>query len=418
MFKGFRFQIALLFVCLSFAVYVAFAVIGGVFFYNSLTSSIDEELKVVASQIGHAIDLNNETPTFRDWIRVVETEPARSLVSIQLYDFNGKLLERFGPPGIKQLIPSSHEFSDQNIHMRIRCSPLLHQKRIVGYLQLELPTTNREQSSREFLITLSKMAPLVLLCFGIIGYLVSGIAVRPIESLVSSLQRFVADAGHELNTPTSIVQARAQSLERKLNNQKNVQEDIDTIISSAERMGVIVSGLMLLAELDSRNTFKTLKSIDLKDAIELSLRDFNARFGIKQIVLQTSQLESAIIQADQEAIQRLICNLLENAHKYTQGPGTVTVSCTNRGTEAHLSVQDTGIGIPEESLPYIFDRFYRVDRSRSRESGGSGLGLSIVEAIVKNLGGRVKVESKLGEGSQFHIFLPLSRSSQTAAKSS
>ncbi len=409
MFKHFRWQIALWFLGLSTAVYFAFAILGGLYFYGSLSSAMDDELKVVASQIGHAIHLDGAKPSFRDWLRVVETEPARSIMSMQLFDSSGQLLEHYGPVGIPKLVTDRVEISEGALTMRIRHTKLIHKGVLVGFLQLQLPTTKRSEVTREFLMTMTVMAPLILVGFGLCGYFVSGIAARPIEGLVGTLQRFVADASHELNTPASILQARAQSLERKLSKLGLYEDDLRIIASSAERMGYIVKKLMMLAELDSQNQDSVKTKVELKELVEAVITEFSEPFDEKSIVLRLGVVDEVSFVAARESLHCILANLLENALKYTEPGGCVTVSCVVSGAEVRLTVQDTGIGIPAESLPYIFDRFYRVDKSRSRSSGGSGLGLSIVKTIVDRLHGRVLVDSRPGEGSQFQVVFPINR---------
>jgi Signal transduction histidine kinase len=281
MFTSFRWQIAFWFVGLCFVGYLGFSLLAGMYFYGSLTHSIDDELKVVASQIGHAIDLSGVKPTFRDWLRVVETEPARSLMSMQLYDPAGSMLEHYGPTGIPRLVTNSVEISEGSQTMRILHSKLLHEGTLVGYLQLQLPTQGRFEATKEFLTTMAVMAPFVLAGFGLCGFFVSGIASKPIERLVGTLQRFVADAGHELNTPASIVQARAQSLERKLSKHGLFQDDVRMIASSAERMGYIVKNLMLLAELDARHKYSARTPVELNELIPVVIAEFAERFEEK-----------------------------------------------------------------------------------------------------------------------------------------
>lgn len=407
MFKGFRWQVAAWFLGLSSILYLACSVIGGIYFYSSQSHSMDEELKVVASQIGHAIDLSGKKPTFRDWLRVVETEPARSIMSMQLYDTQGKLLEHYGPLGIPELCFGKSELSRNGQSMRMRQSPLLYKGTLVGFLQLEIPTAKRSALTRDFVITMGVMAPFILLGFGLIAYVVSGIAVRPVEKLVSTLQQFVADAGHELNTPAGIIQARAQSLERKLLKQSVFVDDLKIIVASAERMGYIIKNLMLLAEIDSRQEYEPPSCINMKELVETSLEEFSDRYQNKNITLRAGVLQSAFVQAERASLHCIVSNLLENAFKYTEAQGEVEISCILAGSELRLSVEDNGIGIAVEHLPHVFDRFYRVDKSRSRESGGTGLGLSIVKALAESLGGRVEISSTLGKGSQFQVVLPV-----------
>lgn len=409
MFKSYRWYITLWSVGLSSAIYVLLSLVGGYYFYSSLSHSMDEELKVVASQIGHAIDLEGSKPTFRDWLRVVETEPARSLMSMQLFDPSGHLLEHYGPVGVPKLFSEIDEVTERGLTLRMRQSKLLRDGKIVGFLQLQLPVDKRNSATREFLLTMAVMAPFVLLAFGLCSFIVAGMAVAPIEELVSSLRRFVADAGHELNTPTGVVQARAQSLDRKLQKQDIFSEDLQTIVSAAERMGHIVQDLMLLAELDARVEGK-LKLIDLADMTKGTLAEYGPLFAEKELSLNFEGSGPAFVTADDESINRVLRNLLDNAHKYTERGGQVSVGCHVSGSQAILTVEDTGIGIPSESVEHIFERFYRVDKSRTRASGGSGLGLSIVKAIVEKLGGNVSVTSEIGKGSKFSVALPLTKS--------
>lgn len=410
-FKNFRFQIAFWFVALSFAVYLACVVFGGFYFYNSASNSLDVQLRVVASQAGHAIELEGEKPRFRDWLRVVETQPARSLTSMQLYDRDANLLEHYGPIGIPKLVQNKEEVTEDGKTMRVLTTPLRYRNDVVGYFQLQLPTSTREENTRDFLLTMLVMAPFVLIGFGLIGFVVSGRAVKPIERVVATLQQFVADAGHELNTPASIIQARAQTLERKFEKQGIIHEDLAMIIASAERMGAIVKSLMLLAELDGRHESKKSRSIDMKSVVSTVLTSFQEKYERKNILLREGLIESSVLIADQESLHCIVSNLLDNAYKYTDSAGSVTVSCTSKDGNIRFEVADTGIGIPEESVPFIFDRFYRVDKSRNRDSGGSGLGLSIVKAVVESLGGTVSVDSQVGSGSRFRVEIPSNRTS-------
>lgn len=268
------------------------------------------------------------------------------------------------------------------------------------------------------------MFPFVLLGFGLSGYFVSGLAAKPIELLVSTLQRLVADAGHELNTPASIVQARAQSLERKLSKHGHYENDLKIIANSAERMGYIVRNLMLLAELDSignysNNLFnkaESKSSIALREQIAVATSDFSDRFDEKKIQLEIGPIEDALVNTDRQSLQCILANLLENALKYTEPGGKVTLACQLDANEARIMINDTGIGIPPEDLSKIYDRFYRVDKSRSRSSGGAGLGLSIVKAIAERDGGAVTVNSTLGQGSQFIVTLPIDKTVAVAQK--
>lgn len=416
MFKSFRWQIGLWFLGLTTMVYIILSLLGAGFFYTKLSYSMDEELKVVASQIGHAIHISGGKPTFRDWLRVVETEPARSLMSMQLFDAEGNLLEHYGPVGIPKLSFGVSEVSGNGQTMRVRHTPLHQRGTLVGYLQLQLPATKRMELTKEFLLTMAALAPFVLGGFALCGYIVSGIASKPIEKLVATLQRFVADAGHELNTPASIVQARAQSLERKLTKQGIHHEDVVVIASAAERMGYIVRNLMFLTELDNAHRQRIANLVSMDDLVNSAALEYADRFEEKNISFTCSPQPSGAVVAEKESLNCVLSNLLENALKYTEAGGRVNLSSKANGSNITLTVEDSGIGIPAECVPHIFERFYRVDKSRSRNSGGSGLGLSIVKAIVESLQGRIDVISQENVGTRVDVVLPLYKGNESVAQ--
>jgi signal transduction histidine kinase len=147
--------------------------------------------------------------------------------------------------------------------------------------------------------------------------------------------------------------------------------------------------------------------IDLDKLVHNLLEEFDELFKAKGVELKGSTIQSAPIYGDPDSLKRLVTNLLQNALRYTEPGGSVVISVENTPRFAKLKVADTGIGIPADSLPRIFDRFYRVDKSRSRQAGGVGLGLSIVKAIVDAHKGKVEVHSKVDSGTVFSIMLPM-----------
>jgi signal transduction histidine kinase len=147
--------------------------------------------------------------------------------------------------------------------------------------------------------------------------------------------------------------------------------------------------------------------LDLEKLVRNILEEFDELFKAKGINLKYDKLQPVQIYGDADGLKRLLTNLLQNALRYTDADGTVTVSLESSIRNARLRVADTGIGIPPESLPRIFDRFYRVDKSRSRAAGGVGLGLSIVRAIVDAHKGRIEVHSQVDQGTEFIITVPL-----------
>jgi signal transduction histidine kinase len=381
------------------------AFVGAGFLYTELTASLDEQLRMMASEFGHAIDLKGTTPYFRDWKRVVQTDPPRSVGTIQLFSAEGKLLESYGPKGIPSLLDTP-EARLGNLSMRVRSTPLEYDGKTLGYMQLQLSTAGRDEALRDLWIMFAGMAPFMLLGLGITSYFVSGKAVRPLELNIESLRSFLADAGHELNTPLAIIRARAESLERKLSRQGLDTADVQVIATSAERTTRLANDLMLLAEVESVHSPRKLQQVALNTLIEQAAQDFSDRFAEKQIGLKLAPMPSAVVWASGDDLYRAIANLIENAARYTESGGSVSIALEPSESGFNIIVHDTGIGIPTEDLPFVFNRFYRVDSSRSRASGGFGLGLAIVKAIIEAHGGSISVTSAVGVGTKFTLALP------------
>lgn len=402
---NFRLSLTLWFVLLSSIVYIGLSMLGFAAFKASITDSIDEELRILASEIGHAVDLAQEKPRFRDWARTLKTDPGKGLATIQLFDSEGNLLEEFGPETAHRLHKRFGELKEGDKNYRISFTPLISDGKTVGYLQFELSAASRDQSTeRLFLISLL-LGPCVVIGLGVSSYIVSGLAAKPLQDNLESMRRFVADAGHELNTPLSIVKAKTESLERKLGDDPLVEE-LSASKRALGRMENVVENLMYLTELDARELKHEQKEmIDLRSLCSQIIDDFEARFVGKNVSLRLLDGDSVPVFAESDSLYRAVSNLVENAWRYTDQGGAVTLSCVKRGERAEIIVADNGRGIPTESQKKIFERFYRVDRSRSRMSGGVGLGLSIVKAIVEKHGGSVAVESS-ASGSSFTLSLP------------
>jgi signal transduction histidine kinase len=402
-----RQRIALWCIGLSTLVYIIPTLFGFVFFYYSLTAALDHELRNMESALGHAVDFKSGVPRFREWARVLQTTPARSMTTIQLFDASEHLLEHYGPPGVSRLVRNSHEVEDASGKLRVEMTPLLDpQGKTVGYLQFQIPTRDRDAAVKQFALVMALIAPIVLIGLGICSYFVSDKATIPIQQTIDLLRQFISDAGHELNTPLSIINACAESLEHKLAKQGIEAKEITTIASSSERMQSIIDDLMLLAALETalHNESHTDR-IAASELINESMDEFSIKFEQKNIAL-TSHIETdAVIHGDEFRLRTMLNNLLENALRYTDAGGKVDVAATLQNNGLRIVVSDTGIGIPAENLPFIFDRFYRVDKSRSRSSGGSGLGLAIVKAIAEAHRGSIEVTSSR-PGTMFTVILP------------
>ncbi len=218
----------------------------------------------------------------------------------------------------------------------------------------------------------------------------------------------VASVSHELRTPVSAVLASVETLlEGALEDPIQAGRFAGIIHRHALRLQKILEELLDLSRLESRAGGSRRELIRLQDLAQAGLEAIRELAEAKGLQLSQELPEApALVQGDERQLEQALVNLLENAVNYTEPGGCVTLRITVEGAETHIAVEDTGIGIPPEHLPRIFERFYRVDKDRSRALGGTGLGLSIVKHVVQSHGGRLQVESTPGKGSIFKMILP------------
>lgn len=220
------------------------------------------------------------------------------------------------------------------------------------------------------------------------------------------MRRFVADASHELRTPLTSIHGFLEVLLRGAMNQpERLEKSLKSMLAESERMKKLVQDLLLLAKLD-RSPDINLKEGELDSLIKEMAPQLRLLAGNRKVRLQL--VENLQCWFDQDKIKQVILNLFHNAVQHTDpSEGEILISLYNVEDGMELSVKDNGSGIPEEHLPYLFDRFYRIDSSRTRKYGGAGLGLSITKSIVELHGGTIKAESAADQGTVFIIWLPV-----------
>jgi heavy metal sensor kinase len=240
-----------------------------------------------------------------------------------------------------------------------------------------------------------------------IGYLITTLneMISRLEKLFTAQQRFVADVSHELRTPITAIISHLDLLERYIIKSGD-DPSLKAIKSETQRMSRLVGDLLMLAQAD----FGHLPLIESDVHLDtLLLEVFNEAIvlskGEQNIVLR--EIDQVVVRGDSDRLKQVLLNLVTNALKYTPSGGTISLSLSKHKQQAQIKVQDTGIGIPAEDLPHIFDRFYRVDKARARALGGSGLGLAIVKWITEAHHGQIAVESVLEKGTIFTLTLPL-----------
>jgi len=231
--------------------------------------------------------------------------------------------------------------------------------------------------------------------------------IQRLEDAFQQTQRFLADASHELRTPLTIMQAGLEAMTEKANSRLDVQEVAASTLEETERLRRIVEGLFALSRLDAGEALEKSNPFDLSELVSSTADQMWLLAEDKSISINRVLNQKVIVEGDRARIKQVVVNLLDNAIKYTASGGKINVRVAAQNGKAVLEVLDTGIGISAEASPHIFERFYRVDKARSRDLGGAGLGLSIVKSICTAHGGHVEVQSKEGEGSRFIVELPL-----------
>lgn len=227
-----------------------------------------------------------------------------------------------------------------------------------------------------------------------------------LEKSFQQIKQFTADASHELKTPLTIMKGEMEVAMRSGDDVEHLKGSIASSLEEIDRMSYIVRNLLDLTRIEADKEV-ALESVSIDKVLSERFEHFKKFALDRGVRMALIKNMPAVVSGDPVRIGQLFFNLMDNALKYTSGDGVVEVSLERDGPMAMVKVRDSGVGIAAEDQPYIFDRFYRVDKARTRSVGGAGLGLSICKEIVVSLGGTIEVESTRGEGSTFIVRLPL-----------
>ncbi len=388
---------------------ILIGVLGSIIYsytYKRIYNEMDQSIKM-ATQYGKNSD--------------VKIPPRKSMENIKIGDprvtkitWNGKIVEVEGnnhkfrsifEENLEKFSPKKlGDLQDIEVQGRyFRTFALQEDGKIV---QIVRDTTAEEEMLNTLFLILVIGCSIGSLCAIGIGFFLAGRALIPIQNSWEKQQQFVSDASHELRTPLAVIQSKTDVLFQSPS--ATIEEkamDISTISKECRRLSKLVSNLLLLARSDSNQIEMDKKTFEMDKLLEEIVDPYKeiASYQEKEMILKVEHDIS--FMGDRERIHQMMVILLDNAMKYTNKGGHIQIECTQTNSSIRIRVKDDGIGVKDEDIPKLFDRFYQGDKARSA-SEGAGLGLSIANWIVEKHYGKISVESKWGESTCFDVIFP------------
>ncbi|WP_026695238.1 sensor histidine kinase [Peribacillus kribbensis] len=266
----------------------------------------------------------------------------------------------------------------------------------------------REREMLEHLRVFIELGSLISIAVSLLaGYFLANKALVPINRAWNKQTQFVTDASHELRTPLAVMKLNLERLFRHPKSSiEEESQNISQAISEINYMAKMVSDLLALARSDSNQLEMAFSNVNLSDLLHKAASDFSEFAFLKDIHFTSTIEEYVNVQGNEERLYQLIMIILDNSLKYTSAGGEIALFSNVKGGAVYISIIDSGAGIPKEDLPFIFDRFFRGDKTRTRKFEGTGLGLSIAKWIVELHRGRIRAESEAGAGTRIFIQLP------------
>ncbi len=396
-----------------------------IYFARNLNANLNERLLVLAQAAVPSLnpigDRNSENldPDLL-WQNLFD----KGKQSLEWFDEGGNLLARKGIffpefPLVKQVAtsqvkPGSPIIQQQNLIRSVTISVYAYDLdrknlQLKGYIRASQSTQQLEATLEKLRFGLFSGGVGALILILISSLYLTKQALKPTLQSYQQLTRFTADASHELRHPLTSINIAADIMLSHSEGMKPTDiKKLKMVKKAVAQMKDLVEDLLLLARNDIEHLSQTKEKVicSLKEMLEDLVESFEPIAATKNIRLNFNCCEDILVQGNLSQLNRVFANLVDNGIKYNRPGGSVTISLTRVKDNALISIEDTGIGIPAEELPNLFDRFWRADRTRSGPEAGFGLGLAIVIAIVEKHGGKIQVRSELDKGTCFEIYLP------------
>ena len=438
---------------------------SGIFIYfkNSLQESIDAKIRSIGEVLSSSMTDAHNTSVFGNFERYLENVLGKKPKGkfIQIMDSSGRIGAKMSDIE-GEALPTSFSALERAMRgeivyetiertkprLRMITIPILENKKVTSVVQVGTSLEDFDETIRKLLLIMIISIPSSICVTIVVGYFMARKALRPVDQIrraavkISSsnldekidiagrkdelsrlaetfnamikrlkdafqrINQFSIDVSHELKTPLTILKGETEVALRKEREKHDYQVLLMSNLEEIDRMSCIIDDLLLLSKADTREIKLNVEEVALRDLIIDVCMDMKVVADKKSVALETSELEDIRLKGDELKLRRMLLNIVENGIKYSHIGGKVSVASYVNDGYAKIDVKDNGIGISEEDIKYIFDRFYRADRSRKRESG-SGLGLSISRWIAEAHKGGIEVKSQPAQGSMFTIKLPI-----------
>jgi heavy metal sensor kinase len=377
-----------------------------------------------------------------DGATIASSKAARGLVEISRADFLSVL------QGNSRFDTVSSDLPSGRLLLRIFTTPVLENEKVAYIVQVASPLDPVQVALKNLRFALFLLLPITVIATGVMGSLLAKAALYPVNSMIGTIHQITAenmklkisipdtkdeiqklaetfndmlgrlerafvserqlfaDLSHELKTPLTILKGEFEVILKKVRTGEEYENTLRSSLEEINRIIKLVENLLILAKLDSKEAEGLeRKNLDLGLLVQGAVNNVKGLSGLKDISMAFKPKDGLSVNADEDQLKTLFLNLLDNAIKYTEKGGKVSVSASKEGRMAKIEIKDTGVGIPSGELKHIFDRFYRGDKSRNRL--GFGLGLSIAKSIAEAHGGNITVTSRLTKGTAFTVYLPL-----------